>query len=78
LTGLDISKQRESSFLLSHTGIKQLKHTNPELYHKIENAYLSDKWQTSSTETRIKEIAHNIRTKYNYISKRYYNQLSMF
>lgn len=78
LTGLDISKQRESSFLLSHTGIKQLKHTNPKLYHKIENAYLSDKWQTSSTETRIKEIAHNIRTKYNYISKRYYNQLSMF
>lgn len=48
VTGLDISMQKEGSFLLSHTGLKY---------------YLSVKWSNANTETQIKEIAHNIRNK---------------
>ena len=78
LTGVDISNQRDKSFLLSHRGLRHLKKTNPKEYERIETIFLSDKWQTSSTDKQIKEIAHNIRLKYHYRHKKYFNQMSIF
>ena len=78
LTGVDISNQRDESFLLSHRGLRHLKMTNPKEYERIETIFLSDKWQTSSTYKQIKEIAHNIRLKYHYRHKKYFNQISIF
>jgi len=78
LTGIDISTQRETSFLLSHTGLKTLIETNPKEYQRIKNIFLSDNWATSSTDKQIKEIAHNIRAKYNYQQKRHSNQIDIF
>ena len=78
LTGVDITTQRDKSFLLSHQGLRQLKKTTPKEYKRIESIFLSDKWQLSSTNKKIKEIAHNIRSKYNYQQKRNSNQMSIF
>lgn len=79
LTGVDISKQKENSFLLSHTGLKHLKETNYQAFIRLKNILLSQRWETSSTQTQIKEIAHNIRSKYNYLQRhKPDNQLRLF
>lgn len=66
LTGIDISTQKENSFLLSHNGLKKLAKEDYQKYNFIKKIFLSCKWQTSSEQKQIKEIAHNIRAKYNY------------
>lgn len=63
ITGLDISMQKEGSFLLSHTGLKYYYAHNRKLFDEVKNKYLSVKWFYTDTETQIKEIAHNIRNK---------------
>lgn len=63
ITGLDISMQKEGSFLLSHTGLKYYYAHNRKLFDEVKNKYLSVKWFYADTETQIKEIAHNIRNK---------------
>lgn len=79
LTGVDISQQQKESFLLSHTGLKQLRETNYQAYNRLRDIFLSHKWETSSTQTQIKEIAHNIRSKYNYLQRhKPANQLRLF
>lgn len=79
LTGVDISQQQKESFLLSHTGLKHLRQTNYQAYNRLKDIFLSQRWETSSTQTQIKEIAHNIRSKYNYIQRhRPDNQLRLF
>lgn len=79
LTGVDISQQQKESFLLSHTGLKQLRETNYQAYNRLKDIFLSHRWETSSTQTQIKEIAHNIRSKYNYLQRhRPDNQLRLF
>lgn len=79
LTGVDISQQKENSFLLSHTGLKHLRETNYQAFIRLKNILLSQRWETSSTQTQIKEIAHNIRSKYNYLQRhRPDNQLRLF
>jgi len=64
VTGIDISMQRDDSFLLSHTGLKFIYKYNPELFSIIKNRFLSDFWSTAKTSIQIKEIAHNIRNQY--------------
>lgn len=79
LTGVDISQQQKKSFLLSHTGLKQLRETNYQAYIRLKDIFLPHRWETSSTQTQIKEIAHNIRSKYNYLQRhRPDNQLRLF
>ena len=65
ITGLDISMQKESSILLSHTGLKHHSKTNKKEFENIKNKHLSKKWIEADFKTQIKELAHNIRNKYN-------------
>jgi hypothetical protein len=61
VTGLPISMQRESSFLLSHSGIKYYHDHEPDKFHELKAQFLSERWQYSDYETQVREIAHNIR-----------------
>lgn len=65
ITGLGISMQRRDSFLLSHTGLRYYKKFNYNVFREIEGRYLSGYWNNVSDEVKIKEIAHNIRNKWN-------------
>jgi hypothetical protein len=69
LTGIEINNQRENSFLLSHGGLKYIRINNPDIYKNLERRFLSRKWATADSQTKIKEIAHNIRN--NYTRKRH-------
>ena len=70
LTGLDISMQRCDSSLLSHTGLRYYEDHQPDVYMMIKRKYLSRKWSTSDEVKQIKEIAHNIRSKWSHIEKK--------
>ena len=61
ITGYNISMQKSNSKLLSHTGIKFYKKHNYKIYKQIERKYLSNNWINADEQTKIKEIAHNIR-----------------
>lgn len=65
ITGIDISMQKESSLLLSHTGLKHYLKNNKKVFDEVASLYLSNKWVNDSTTIQIKEIAHNIRNKHN-------------
>lgn len=79
VTGIEIKNQRENSFLLSHGGLKYLINEDPEQYTKVEQRYLSRKWINEDIQTKIKEIAHNIRSHYTRKMKQYnVNQLTIF
>ena len=65
LTNIDISMQRAESLYLSHTGLWSLLQNNVNLFHEVRRKHLSSKWDDSDITTQIREIAHNIRTKYN-------------
>ena len=62
VTGLNISMQKEDSFLLSHTGLNYYFNTDKKVFNEVKRKHLSDKWQKSNFTIQIKEIAHNIRT----------------
>jgi hypothetical protein len=64
LTGIEIKDQRENSFLLSHIGLKYISKHHPERFKDLEKRFLSGKWTNATQQTKIKEIAHNIRTRY--------------
>jgi len=61
ITGLNISMQKKGSFLLSITGLRYYFNTDKKIYKEIQRQYLTNKWQKSSFDIQIKEIAHNIR-----------------
>lgn len=61
VTGIDISMQKVGSVLLSHVGLKYYKESNPDLFNRLKNKYLSKQWSDADEQTQIKEIAHNIR-----------------
>ena len=65
VTGLNISMQRQDSFLLSHTGLKYYYKTNRKIFNEVKRKFLSDKWIKSGNNDQIKEMAHNIRNKAN-------------
>lgn len=64
LTGIEINDQRENSFLLSHGGLNYINKHHPERFKDLERRFLSGKWANATQQTKIKEIAHNIRTRY--------------
>jgi hypothetical protein len=79
LTGIEIQNQRENSFLLSHGGLKYIRKHHPERYRDLENRFLSGKWTNETPQTKIKEIAHNIRNRYTRQTQRYNpNQTTIF
>ena len=79
ITGIDISIQRNDSFLLSHSGLINLYKINYVEFERIKNKYLSKNWLNSDLKTQIKEIAHNIRTRFVYRNSKYNeNQISLF
>ncbi|MFA9188601.1 hypothetical protein [Flavobacterium magnesitis] len=61
VTKVNISMQKDSSLLLSHTGLKYYCKTDKKIFEQIKRRYLSKRWYNSDFETQIKEIAHNIR-----------------
>jgi hypothetical protein len=61
ITGVNISIQKEGSYLLSHGGLKQLYSFDRIKFEEVKREHLSKKWLQSDYETQIKEIAHNIR-----------------
>lgn len=65
ITKLNISMQKENSFLLSHTGLKYYYNTDRKIYNSVKYKYLSSKWENTNIDTEIKEIAHNIRNTFN-------------
>jgi hypothetical protein len=79
LTGIEIHNQRENSFLLSHQGLKYIRKNHPERYKDLERRFLSGKWTNATPQTKIKEIAHNIRTRYTRQTQRHNpNQTTIF
>jgi len=79
VTGVDITNQKENSFLLSHSGLYQLLDNDNTTFDYLRKRYLTPNWQTSSTQIQVKEIAHNIRNKYFNNQHRYNpNQLLIF
>ena len=65
LTNIDISMQRAESLYLSHTGLWSLLTNDVNLFDEVRRKHLSSKWDDSDITIQIREIAHNIRTKYN-------------
>ncbi|MBE7687845.1 hypothetical protein F6A46_06300 [Tenacibaculum finnmarkense genomovar ulcerans] len=63
ITGVNISMQKEDSFLLSHTGLKHLIKTDFTRFEKIRNKYIYPKYRFSDIAIQIKEVAHAIRDK---------------
>lgn len=83
VTGINISMQKEDSYLLSHKGLKQLFATDRKKYDEIKKKHLTPKWMDADFNTEIREIAHNIRNTKNNLNlkqKRLYppNQIQMF
>jgi hypothetical protein len=63
VTGFNISMQKGSSILLSHTGLKYYYKTDRKVFEQIKRRYLTERWFSSDLDTQIKKIAHNIRNK---------------
>lgn len=64
ITGVEISKQRQGSFLLSHATLYKLKREQPQSFVEVRNRFLSGKWIDQPESVQIREIAHNIRNTY--------------
>jgi hypothetical protein len=79
LTGIEINNQREDSFLLSHSGLKYIRENHPDQFQNLESRFLSSKWTTATPQIKIKEIAHNIRTRYTRKQQRFKpHQMTIF
>ncbi len=80
LTGRDITMQKESSFLLSHAGLKYIHKNDRDLFEKVKKHYLTRKWIDCDIQTKIREIAHIIRDKWRRQKTTYgtKNQLTIF
>lgn len=79
ITGINISMQKEDSFLLSHTGLKHLIKTDIKQFKKVINKYIYPKYRFSDIEIQIKEVAHEIRCKSVRNKKKYnINQQAIF
>jgi hypothetical protein len=53
--------QKDSSILLSNTGLRYYYKYDKKLFEQIKRRYLTERWLISNFETQIKEIAHNVR-----------------
>lgn len=63
-TGYDISMQKSISHLLSHRGLMFLYKNNIHEFERLKKIYISPTLRNSVLRVQIKEIAHNIRTRY--------------
>jgi hypothetical protein len=53
--------QKDSSILLSHTGLKYYYKTDRKVFEQMKRTHITKQWIKSDFETQIKEITHNIR-----------------
>jgi hypothetical protein len=53
--------QKNSSILLSHTGLKYYYKTDRKVFEQMKRTHITKQWIKSDFETQIKEITHNIR-----------------
>jgi ppGpp synthetase/RelA/SpoT-type nucleotidyltranferase len=53
--------QKDSSVLLSHTGLKYYYKTDRKVFEQIKRKYLSKRWDNFDLDKQIPEIAHSIR-----------------
>lgn len=65
ITGLSISMQKDESKLLSHSGLKYYFENDKISFEIVKRKFLSKTWDKANIDIQIKEIAHNIRNKYN-------------
>lgn len=61
MTGVNISMQKDNSFLLSHSGLKYYFKNDKKVFEQIKRRFLTKQWSGADFKTQIKEIAHNIR-----------------
>ncbi len=71
VTGLDISMQKEDSFLLSINGLRYCYETDRKTFEQVQRRFLSKKWLDAPLEVQINEIYHGIRHRYETLSKKY-------
>lgn len=65
VTGIDISHQKKGSKFLSETSIRWIFKIDREQYLKLQNKYLTNKRKNESLNIQFREIAHQIRNKFN-------------
>lgn len=61
ITHVDISMQKNDSFVLSNSGLKHLIENDPTKFEEIKGKYLGRKFWNEPIQTQINEIAHRIR-----------------
>ncbi len=61
VTGLDISMQKESSKMLSISGLRYYQKNESSTFRKLVDRFLTDRWGKDKLTIQIQEIAHNIR-----------------
>lgn len=64
ITGIRISEQKPDSFLLSHSTLYKLKSESPDIFDEIRIQFLTSRWLNKDIKIQVREIAHNIRSRY--------------
>lgn len=65
VTGLNIEMQKAGSFLLSHSGIRYYLENEPLIFLHLKKEYLTKNWANQDQGVQIRELAHNIRNRWN-------------
>jgi len=55
--------QRESSRLLSHTGLRYYRDYDFKEYERLERILLSERWNDENENVQLRELAHQIRNR---------------
>jgi hypothetical protein len=65
ITELDISMQKPDSKFLSIIGLKWIYENDKPTFERLKNERLTQRWRNEPLNVQIREIAHNIRNKFN-------------
>lgn len=77
ITGIDISMQKDNSFLLSNTGFKHLEKTDPKEFERLKCALLTGNYNKFE-KTIYSKLSKQVRNRYNNIKLYHDNQLNLF
>jgi hypothetical protein len=61
ITGINISMQKDDSFMLSHTGLKYYYNTDRKVYNELILKYCPVEFKHSHIKKQIEKTAHAIR-----------------
>lgn len=70
VTGVDISMQKEESYMVYITALKHYYNNDKETYHLLERKFLPGNWENASLEKQWEEIAHAIRKRSETLQKK--------